>query len=365
MAVTLLHAADLHLDSPFEGLDEELAAQRRQEQRRLLTRIADTANRLRADLVLLAGDLFDSPLPYHETGRLLPELLASIRAKVFIAPGNHDYASLGGYWRTASLPNNVFVFTSPEIRSVTLPNLDCRVWGAGFTSASAAPILPGFRVPKAGLTELMVLHGDVNAPQSRYDPIAPADVAASGLDYLALGHRHGFSGLRREGDCFWAYPGCPMGRGFDETGSKGILRVEVSPGACEAEFLPMGGTEYRTLETDLTGERDPETRLRELCATVPAQTILRLTVTGETDLALGHSPAIAELRERLVSLTLRDGTRPARPLYAGAGENTLRGIVLELLQNQRNDAQSEAEQQTADLAARYVLAALEHGEVPK
>ena len=63
-------------------------------------------------------------------------------------------------------------------------------------------------------------------PDSGYGPISPGDIAASRLDYLALGHIHQASGLQREGSTYWAYPGCPEGRGFDELREKKALYVE-------------------------------------------------------------------------------------------------------------------------------------------
>lgn len=65
----ILHAADLHLDSPFEGLGAGKAAIRRKEQRELLNRLAELAVSEQVDVVLLAGDLLDSGNTYYETGR--------------------------------------------------------------------------------------------------------------------------------------------------------------------------------------------------------------------------------------------------------------------------------------------------------
>ena len=56
--IKFLHAADLHLDAPFSALSPEQAAARRQEQRALLTDLAEAANAQDCDVVLLAGDLF-------------------------------------------------------------------------------------------------------------------------------------------------------------------------------------------------------------------------------------------------------------------------------------------------------------------
>ena len=76
----------------------------------------------------------------------------------------------------------------------------------------------------------MCLHGEVGVPGSRYDPISEAELARSGMAYIALGHAHAFSGLRRAGDSFYAWPGCPEGRGFDETGDKGVIVADVRAG---------------------------------------------------------------------------------------------------------------------------------------
>ncbi len=78
-----------------------------------------------------------------------------------------------------------------------------------------------------------------------YAPISKASIAGSGLDYLALGHIHQYSGLQREGDTYWAYPGCPEGRGFDEPGDKGVLWVEADAGEFTAEFSPCARRRYR------------------------------------------------------------------------------------------------------------------------
>lgn len=65
--IKFLHTADLHLDAPFAALSPEQAAARRQEQRELLTELAEAANTHDCDLVLLAGDLFDSAGASDET----------------------------------------------------------------------------------------------------------------------------------------------------------------------------------------------------------------------------------------------------------------------------------------------------------
>ena len=87
----ILHTADLHLDSPFEGLSAGKAAMRRGEQRQLLGRLSALVQCEGVQLVLLPGDLLDSDKPYFETGEELAQCLGAMGVPVFIAPGNHDY----------------------------------------------------------------------------------------------------------------------------------------------------------------------------------------------------------------------------------------------------------------------------------
>ena len=57
--IKILHSADLHLDSPFQGLTAGKAAIRRGEQRQLLSALSALAREEKADIVLLSGDLLD------------------------------------------------------------------------------------------------------------------------------------------------------------------------------------------------------------------------------------------------------------------------------------------------------------------
>ena len=112
MSVKIVHAADFHLDSAFGALSAEQARQRRRESRELLTRLSNYVNQNGVDLVLLAGDLFDSDTTYRETLEALSEALGAMRARVFIAPGNHDPYSAKSPYATLSWPENVHVFLS-------------------------------------------------------------------------------------------------------------------------------------------------------------------------------------------------------------------------------------------------------------
>ena len=352
----IIHGADFHLDSPFAGLSPERAAQRRGEQRELLDRLAGLAREKQADLVLLAGDLLDSERVFRESAQALRAALAAIPCPVFIAPGNHDFYSPRSVWTSLDWPENVHIFTSDALEAVELPG--CTLWGRAFSDAhqTACP-LEGLAVPGDGRLHIACVHGCVGTGND-YGPITPGEIAASGLDYLALGHVHQGSGLQREGGTWWAYPGCPEGRGFDETGEKGVLYVEAEPGHVTGRFVPLAKVRYEIITADITG---PDGALFNILEALPGKTsdlICRLILTGE-----GDAPNLANLQQTLApefyGLTLIDRTRLPQDLWARREEDALTGLFLRTMWDK---CQGEPDNPLWQLAARYGLAALEGGE---
>jgi len=360
--VKVLHAADLHLDSPFEALPGALAALRRAEQRELLGKLPGLAAETGAQIILLPGDLLDSDSAYGETARLLCEVFDGAAAEVFIAPGNHDYYYQDAPYARLRFPENVHIFRENRLTAVTLPALGVRVWGAAFTDRRSAPLLRGWTCPRVpGQIELLCVHGEVGNPASPYNPITEAELAASRVDYAALGHIHRFDGVRRAGETTYAWPGCPEGRGFDETGEKGVLLAEVTEGAAKAEFLPLDTRRYEILTADVTDTEPLEAVLTALPED-SARHIFRVILRGERR----HAPNLPALRAALegmtFSLDLRDETRIRRDVWDGAGEDTLRGLFLASLRRAYDAAETETDRAKITMAARWGLAALDGEE---
>jgi len=346
----ILHAADLHLDSPFSGLSPEQAAARRSLQRQLPDQIVDLANARHCDLLLLAGDVFDGSRVCPETIEAMQTAFARCNARIFIAPGNHDPYHDQSPWAVCRWPEQVHIFTGAQ-DCVSLPELGCRVWGAAFPSAVCHDVLEP--VTSQGLVEIGVYHGDPEHPGS-YQHLSPADLDRCGLDYLALGHIHKPSLPKKAGAVWYGWPGAAMGRGFDETGVHGVFHVKLDAGRCETEFLPLSGPRYEilTVPAGQSPQLPPDSE----------QVICRMILTGETeppDLETLHQ----QLSPRFLSLELRDATTPPQSLWAACGDETLRGKALEILKHRYDTEQGEA-RQTAALAARLVLAALEGRELP-
>ena len=356
MALKLLHAADLHLDSPFHRLTAQQAAQRRGELRQIPARLARLAREEEVDLVLLPGDLFDGERVYPETVRALAGALADIPAPVFIAPGNHDFYHPSSPYETTLWPENVHIFTSPAVTGVPLTGLNCVVYGCAFPAPRREddPLL-GFSAPRDGRLHLLCLHGDAHAPAGGvYAPIAPQSLAGSGVHYAALGHIHAPTGLRWAGPVPWAYPGCPEGRGFDECGERGALTVTVEPGQVQTQFHPLCRRQYQIRQVELAA-------FPQALAECPPEDLVRWILTGESAAPPDLAALAAQAQEHCFYAEVRDETTLPQDLWARREENSLTGLFLREMARRLEGADGEGRAELL-LAARFGLAALEGGE---
>ena len=355
--IRILHAADLHLDSPFAALRPEQARTRREEQRQVLQRLVQACNSMDCRLLLLSGDLFDSDRVFRQTAELLCDVLGQCRARVFIAPGNHDYYGPFSPYASLCWPENVHIFRSRTPEAVRLEDPGLTVYGAAFTAPHDAPLLEGFHAGP-GLS-VMTVHGELTATSGLYGPIPPQQAEESGLSYLALGHIHrGF--VKTLGGVTVGNPGCAMGRGFDETGEKGALCVELDEGGCRVKPVPLGARQYSVYTVNVTG-KDP---LAAALAALPEKAkeeICRVVFTG-TAAAPPDARLIAALEEKVRDLEIVDQTLPELELWAGLEEDSLKGVFLRRMKAVYDEAAPE-DRPTAAAAARLTLSLMEGREV--
>ena len=340
MGLKILHSADWHLDSPFAGFTEKQRQFLKEEQRKIPAMVAQLCIREDCDLMLLAGDLFDGE-PTRETLDNLKRELEHCGVPVLIAPGNHDFCAHGSPWLEEHWPDNVFVFTG-GLESVTIHGLDCRVYGAAFRSMDCPSLLENFQAQGDEKYCVAVLHGDPMQRNSPYNPVTNLQVRNSGLDYLALGHVHK-AGAFRSGETLCAWPGCPMGRGWDETGDKGVCIVTLEEDArIQAVSLPT--PRFHDLEAEV--REDAAAAVDTALPAVPGNDFYRITLTGsgEVDLEKLQRQFIA-----FPNLQLRDRMEPPVEIWEDTDKDTLEGIYFGMLRR--------AMEQDPENARRIELAA--------
>ena len=352
MGLKILHSADWHLDSPFAGFDDSQRALLKQEQQSIPGKTAQLCRREKCDLMLLAGDIFDGE-PTRETVEALKKALSECGARVFITPGNHDFCAPGSVWLEENWPENVYVFTG-GLEAVTIPDLNCRVYGAGYQSMDSVPLLENFRAEGSEKYCIAVLHGDPTRKDSPYCPITAQQVRDSGLQYLALGHIHK-AGAFHAGGTLCAWPGCPMGRGWDETGEKGVCIVTLE---AEAQVQPVSLDTVRFYDLEVEAGADPVTSLEGALPPKGNRNFYRITLTGSGQV---DEKAIAREFLDFPNLLLVDKTQPPVDLWENTDADTLEGVYFQLLHQALTENPEKARQIT--LAAEISRKILDGREV--
>lgn len=351
----ILHAADLHLDTPFTGRSEAQVQFLRRQLLQVPEKLARLCRQEGCDLVLLAGDMFDGAWT-QDSVDALRSAIADMAVPVFISPGNHDFCGLDSPYLLQSWPENAHIFTQPVMQSTPLPELDCRIYGAGYQSMDCPALLKGFHATGEERWKIGILHGDPTQTGSPYCPINSSQLRGSGLDYLALGHIHQ-SGSVRAGGTVCAWPGCPMGRGFDETGDKGVLLVTLDEGV-NIRPISLDVPKFYDLEAPVTV--DPEQAVSRLLPLVANSDFYRITLTGESE-----KPDLSALSARFSqfpNLELRDRTVPISDIWSELDSDTLEGEYFRLLKDAM-DAADEEKKQAYALAAKLSRQILDGREV--
>jgi len=242
----IVHAADLHVDSPLRGLERYEGAPVeaiRGATRRALENLVGLCLEEEAALLLIAGDLFDGAWKDYATGLFFARQMARLReggTRVVLARGNHDAAS--EVTKHLRHPEHVHELGSRRPETVRFDDLGVSVHGQSYASRAVDVDLAA-RYPEAqhdGL-DIGVLHTALDGREG-HDPYAPTSVdvlRAKRYHYWALGHVHA-----RELVCqrpWIVFPGNLQGRHAKETGAKGATLVH-------AESERVVAVEHRALD---------------------------------------------------------------------------------------------------------------------
>jgi len=324
-----VHAADLHLDSPFRGsADARPALKDRLQSATLgaLERVVGHTIGAKADFLIIAGDLYDSKdrsLRALVAFRKQMERLAERNIPVFIVHGNHD--PLNGWGSSFQLPANVRTFGS---RTDTEPFLRfgrevAQIVGVSYTRERVTDNLASsFTAAPDAPYSIAVLHANIGhqAGHADYAPATVDDLVTAGFNYWALGHVHTRSILAKE-PAMVVYPGNTQGRNPRESGPRGCYQVDVDThGRAHLEFVDTSVVRWAHIELsirDCAGmDQLVDSMLREArnaSAGFDGPTVVRCTIRGNGVLHrdLQRDEMNEELCEVLQSVVVAESVRIA------------------------------------------------------
>ncbi|HBR32754.1 MAG TPA: hypothetical protein DD733_11805, partial [Clostridiales bacterium] len=367
--VRIFHCADIHLDSPFSLVSPKEAERRRTELRAAFTSALMFAKQQKIELFFISGDLFDCDYVTRDTKEMLVTEFAKLpECRFFISPGNHDPYNDVSPYKNIKFPENVHIFGEKR-ECFELEDLGTDVYGVGFDSSvySKSPVA-GYKIKHPERINILVCHGDTTNPLSVNGPVTKNEIAASGFDYIALGHIHKPSGILCENGVYYAYPGCIEGRSFDETGYKGALYGVIEKGRVEIRTRIFSKRRYEIAEINLEGISDKVQALELIRSKIRSytdDTALRIILEGSvTEGFIITENEIGRGREFPYYIEIKDHTTIKPNFTELEKSSTLKGVFYRrMLEHLEKCAPSSEEYYTALQALKYGLCALDDRNV--
>jgi len=327
----VLHTADVHLGARHADLGDQATAQR-ERQFAAFRATVDLAIAEPVDLVLVAGDLFDSNVqPRRSVERVAAELrrLVDARIRTVLIPGTHDVYDRASIYRSYDLAalggavgSDLLTVLTPERESIALEALEVVVHGRVFAT-KRAPYSPlrdlDVRKGSGATWHIGMVHGSVAIPgQTDGDEVVVTtdEIAATGLDYLALGHWHSTS-RGRAGSTVYAYSGAPEPVALDQDRAGKVLIVTLDERngkkTVEVEERQVGRTRFEKIELDATGVASQPSLIDLLGARADPDLVLDVRIIGvrPDELDLHVDEVEAELGGRFLKVRVRDRSAPA------------------------------------------------------
>ena len=376
-----VHAADLHLDTPFRGVHEiapEIAAELREASLDAFDAIVDLTIERQAAFLLIAGDVYDGAERGLRAQLRFRDGLARLAGKgipSFVVHGNHDPVATG--WSAiSSWPTGVTIFPSETVQVhdvVADGHRIATVQGISYAqTATTENLALRFSKPDGDGLHIGLLHCNVQGVADGYDNYSPCtidDLKRTGLDYLALGHIHQRRVLSGEdGIGPWiVYPGNSQARSPRKTEQepKGALVAYVEDGRVgRVEFVACDRVRYVEVDVPIEGFNDLaeladalESTATEVVASASGRSVvLRAVLSGKG--AVHHDLVRSESVRELLH-ALRDGA-PTAPFcwWDSLEDATSAPVDIDEIRRRGDfaaDLLAIADETAADVSGRYEL----------
>ena len=311
-----IHCADVHLDTPLQGLAEYLGApvnEIRNATRRAFEKIVNAAISEKVDFVVIAGDLYDTGLKSFESALFFNKEMARLKEAgidVYLVYGNHDAASK--LIKQLRPPRNVKIFRTSESQTILNEELRVAIHGQSFATPEVIEDLAEkYPPPVPNFFNIGILHTNLGgvSEHANYAPCSLQTLKNKGYQYWALGHVHNAQILCT--DPYIVYPGNIQGRNGKEQGEKSCEIVTVSEaGTISIEKLPTSVVPWVEAEIDASGCQtadDVYEKIRTRFAALFSEskervTAVRLRIVGVTDAHSGLNRDAEQVRNEAISI---------------------------------------------------------------
>lgn len=366
--IKILQTGDLHFDTPFKDLNKKISLISKEELLEVFSRIVELSLINSVDILLLTGDIFDNLTVDKKTLLFIRNQIERIEnIRVFISPGNHDPYNEKSFYKMIEWPKNVYVFKD-NIEKIKIEELKTVVWGAAFTNNYIRKsLLKNIKIEEDYIN-IMTIHGELSNSDegNEYNPITKEDIGLSGLNYIAIGHRHNFSGIQKADNTYYGYAGCPQGRGFDEVGDKGVILGDITKDTVNLEFIRTSKRNYYIKNIDITNTNSYEEIkniiLSEISEDERNLNFYKIILKGEVEsyFNINEEVVLEKVKDYFYFVKIIDNTKIKIDIDSIAKDYSIKGVYArKLLEKSKEDIPEEI----IELALKMGVQALSKEEV--
>lgn len=375
-----IHLSDLHIGKRVNGFPML------EDQRYILEQILKKTKESAADAVIIAGDIYDKPVPSAEAVDLFDDFLVGLTrlgVRVFLISGNHDSAERISY--AGRLLRESQVYISPRFDGILHPiritddygtvniylipyihpSLVRNAWPEEKVGSydDAMRVLLEKSGADPGARNLAVVHQFVTAGGQSPEETDSEEKHVGGLDnvdasafdafdYVALGHLHGPQRIGRD---TIRYAGSPLKYSFsEEKQNKSITLAELKEkGEVTYDLLPLEARrDLRTVRGSFEEVTSPE-----FTARLKGDDYYRVILTDENDVPNALSRLRRRFYENLMILEY-DNTRTSSDVRIeveeGEEEKEPIEVLGDLYQMQNGREMSPLQKETAQKLIRRI-----------
>ncbi|MFA5341462.1 MAG: DNA repair exonuclease [Clostridia bacterium] len=244
MPIKFYHMADLHLDQPFSTLAsvEGFPSKRRDEIFFEFLRVLEIAQEEQPDFIFISGDLYEHEYTRIKNISRINEAFSMLKCNVVMISGNHDPEAKNSFYSSYPWAKNVYILGRKKPYVIFEKKKTC-IYGIGYdTGGGQYKTLETIRIDR-NYTNVLLMHGDVDLSISKYNAVSSSMLKDIGFDYIAMGHNHKMYIKDRVYN-----PGSLCALGFDEPGSHGYFKGDLSTG--QIEFLESRSRKYVEIEME-------------------------------------------------------------------------------------------------------------------
>jgi exonuclease SbcD len=352
--IRFIHLADLHLGALPAYLGERAEERSRDFEsafKRAVDFACDASNEI--DLVLVAGDLFDSHNPDQRLVALADaqfQRLTDAGKRTALICGTHDsYRYPDCIYRVHRFPKGVEILTQPNItepRTISIRDIPVHLYGMSWDPRRSHQPYDEFKRADLPGIHIALIHGSVRGDpewelESHDVPLSLEKLRQTGMHYVALGHYHDFR-EERVGGVTVVYPGTLEGRKFGENGPRFLVAVRIEDNDVRVEKLEFNQRmlEEARINFALQNIQSPEELIREIEGRANPNLILRVLLEGPSEFFINEEALRERVRDKLFHLEIDDQTTAygSALIHRYEAERTIRGLFVRRMQEKIRSA---------------------------